>query len=287
MRTPTEGCLAMDIIMDDTDVRDKERRFEFGANWRRFLEMVDSARIRTAEESLRNMLPESALQGRSFVDVGCGSGLFSLAARNLGAKVHSLDYDPQSVECARVLRERFCSGDADWSIERGSALDESYMRRLGQHDVVYSWGVLHHTGDMWRALELTGELVSPGGALVVSIYNDQGLRSERWKRIKRYYANSPQWRQRLIVWLAFLRIWGPQLTRDFLRGRGLSTWRNYGGDRGMSAWHDLVDWVGGYPFEVAKPEEIFEFFKMRGFKLQKLKTCGGGIGCNEFLFVRT
>jgi 2-polyprenyl-3-methyl-5-hydroxy-6-metoxy-1,4-benzoquinol methylase len=273
--------------MDDTDVSDHERRFEFGANWRRFLDMVDSARIRTAEESLRNMFAESPLRGRSFIDVGCGSGLFSLAARNLGAKVHSLDYDPQSVECARVLRERFCPGDADWSIERGSAVEEIYMRRLGQHDIVYSWGVLHHTGDMWRALELTGELVKSGGALVVSIYNDQGQRSERWKRIKRYYANSPKWRQKLIVWFAFLRIWGPQLTRDFLRGRGLSTWRNYGSDRGMSAWHDLVDWVGGYPFEVAKPEEIFEFFKKRGFELQALKTCGGGIGCNEFLFVRS
>jgi 2-polyprenyl-6-hydroxyphenyl methylase/3-demethylubiquinone-9 3-methyltransferase len=52
----------------------------------------------------------------------------------------------------------------------------------------------------------------------------------------------------------------------------------------MSPWRDVVDWVGGYPFEVARPEEIFEFFKSKGLVLGKFKTCGGGHGCNEFVF---
>lgn len=263
---------------------DTETRFEFGANWRRFLETVDENRVRSAEDSLKAMLGERDIAGKRFVDVGCGSGLFSLAARNLGATVHSLDYDPQSVECARVLRSRYRRDDPHWVIERGSALDADYLDRLRQFDVVYSWGVLHHTGDMWTALDRVAGLVAPGGVLFVSIYNDQGLRSRRWTTIKRYYSQSPRWRQKVIEAMSFVRIWGPQLTRDLLRGRGLSTWRDYGSDRGMSAWYDLVDWVGGYPFEVATPEAIFHFYRERGFSLERMKTCGGGWGCNEFVF---
>ncbi len=65
----------------------------------------------------------------------------------------------------------------------------------------------------------------------------------------------------------------------------VSTWTN-GWHRGMSRWHDYLDWVGGYPFEVAKPEEVFEFCRDRGFELENMTTCGGGFGCNEFVFVR-
>jgi hypothetical protein len=52
----------------------------------------------------------------------------------------------------------------------------------------------------------------------------------------------------------------------------------------MSRWHDLVDWVGGYPFEVAKPETVFEFFRGRGFELEWMLTCAGKPGCNQFVF---
>jgi 2-polyprenyl-6-hydroxyphenyl methylase/3-demethylubiquinone-9 3-methyltransferase len=54
----------------------------------------------------------------------------------------------------------------------------------------------------------------------------------------------------------------------------------------MSRWHDLVDWVGGYPFEVAAPEFVFDFYRERGFSLIQMKTCGGGLGCNQFVLVK-
>src|SRR6266545_5844853 len=142
-------------------------RFEFGKNWTRFLAGLDGQRIAQAEESLRAMLETTGLKGKSFLDIGSGSGLFSLAARRLGARVHSFDYDPQSVACAAELRRRYFPGDAQWVVEEGSALDADYLARLGKFDIVYSWGVLHHTGRMWQALENAQLPVAPGGRLFI------------------------------------------------------------------------------------------------------------------------
>jgi 2-polyprenyl-6-hydroxyphenyl methylase/3-demethylubiquinone-9 3-methyltransferase len=147
-------------------------RFAFGKNWRRFLGLVNEGQIAAAELSLKQMLNLDNLKGKTFLDAGSGSGLFSLAARHLGAKVFSFDYDPDSVACTLELKRKFCSADQDWCIEPGSALDRSFLNGLGNFDVVYSWGVLHHTGDMWNALENMSSLVKPGGKLFIAIYND-------------------------------------------------------------------------------------------------------------------
>jgi len=138
-------------------------RFAFGDNWARFLSILNDERIRMAEESLKRMLEVETLAGKSFLDIGSGSGLFSLAARRLGARVHSFDYDPQSVACTAELKRRYFPDDAQWVVEEGSALDMDYLNRLGQFDVVYSWGVLHHTGAMWQALKNVAPLVAGGG----------------------------------------------------------------------------------------------------------------------------
>src|SRR5687767_4969194 len=147
-------------------------RFEFGKNWTRFLELLDDSRIAQAEASLRQMLDVPTLAGRSFLDIGSGSGLFSLAARRLGARVYSFDYDVHSVNCTAELKRRFFPDDDQWTVAQGSALDTDYLSRLGTFDVVYSWGVLHHTGDMWQALANADALVKPGGHLAIALYND-------------------------------------------------------------------------------------------------------------------
>jgi 2-polyprenyl-3-methyl-5-hydroxy-6-metoxy-1,4-benzoquinol methylase len=135
-------------------------RFAFGENWSRFLAVLDDDRIRQAERSLCDSLEVSNLQGVRFLDVGSGSGLFSLAARRLGATVHSFDYDPQSVACTEELKRRYFRDDADWRVQTGSVLDSEYLKTLGQWDVVYSWGVLHHTGQMSLALANVAGLVA-------------------------------------------------------------------------------------------------------------------------------
>lgn len=261
-------------------------RFEFGANWTKFLASVDDVRITAAQASLKQMLNVETLAGLTFLDIGSGSGLFSLAARLLGARLYSLDLDPLSVACTAELRRRYSPGDENWFVGQGSVLDCAYMDGLDCFDVVYSWGVLHHTGAMWQALENATGRVRPHGRLCIAIYNDQGRASHWWKTIKRVYNRLPHSMKWLVLLPAFVRLWGPTLIRDLLSGRPLRSWSLYGIERGMTPWRDVVDWVGGYPFEVAKPEEIFVFLRRKGFHLEKLKTCAGGLGCNEFVFVR-
>ena len=264
-----------------------DARFEFGENWARFLRVLDDERIAEAERSLRLMLGVETLAGQRFLDIGSGSGLFSLAARRLGARVHSFDYDPDSVACTSELRRRFFPGDEGWVVERGSALDADYLRSLGEFDVVYSWGVLHHTGDMWQALENARLPVAPGGKLFVAIYNDTGSQAARWKWIKRTYNRLP----RPLRVPFTVAVSAPEEVKAMLRSLALlrpqeyvHSWTRYAERRGMSRWRDIVDWVGGYPYEVAAPEEIFDFYRARGFTLVKLRCGHVGLGCNEFVF---
>jgi 2-polyprenyl-3-methyl-5-hydroxy-6-metoxy-1,4-benzoquinol methylase len=261
------------------------KRFAFGKNWSRFIALLDEKRIAAAEASLVDMLEVDDLQGKRFLDIGCGSGLFSLAARRLGAVVHSFDYDPQSVACTAELKRRYFPADVLWTIEGGSALDEHYLASLGSFDVVYSWGVLHHTGQMWKALDHAAALVADRGKLFIAIYNDRGGASRRWAAIKRFYNRSPRPIKALLIlaigaWFqaraGLSRLARLQNPLPLRRAQQVRV-------RGMSGWHDLVDWVGGYPFEVAKPEQVFDFYRPRGFELERLKT-DGGHGCNEFVF---
>ena len=264
----------------------QDERFPFGRNWASFLELLDEERIVEAERSLAEKMGRERIAGATFLDVGSGSGLFSLAAMRLGARsVHSFDFDPDSVACTQELRRRYFPEAAQWTIEQGSALDPEYLRSVGQWDIVYSWGVLHHTGEMWRALDLVTGAVAPSGRLFIAIYNDQGSLSSVWTSVKRLYnRGGPAGRRALASCptTLFAVCWSISSAE-----RTPSPLPRLSHMRGMSMMHDWKDWLGGYPFEVAKPEAIFEFFRARGFSLTRLTTCGGGQGCNEFVFERT
>jgi 2-polyprenyl-3-methyl-5-hydroxy-6-metoxy-1,4-benzoquinol methylase len=263
-------------------------RFSFGLNWRKFLDSVSPDSIRSAESSLEDWLGDQGIAGRGFLDAGCGSGLTSLAAFRLGAKPYSFDFDEDSVHCAEELRRIWAPNSPEWRIEQGSILDEDYVASLGTFDIVCSWGVLHHTGDLWRALELLTTLVGPQGRLWISLYHDAGRSSRMWGKVKRAYVRHPSMRPALVS-ASFARCWGPTLARDLARGRPLQTWKGYGSaqnGRGMSAWTDLVDWVGGWPFEPSQPGDVHGFVTQRGLQMIRMRTGPGARTCDEYLFMR-
>jgi 2-polyprenyl-6-hydroxyphenyl methylase/3-demethylubiquinone-9 3-methyltransferase len=259
-----------------------DERFAFGQNWQSFSGLVDEERLAGAESRLAALLGARTLGGQSFLDIGCGSGLHALAALRLGAeRVVAIDIDPLSASTARELLERFW-GKANASVITASVLDLE-SRALGEFDVVYSWGVLHHTGDMARAIRIAARHVRRGGLLALALYGKTpwcGL----WTRIKRWYVNAPPerqaWAERLYV-----RLFGLYL---LARGKRLRTHiEQYAREkRGMDFHHDVRDWIGGYPYESIAPGELKQM--LGGFDLvrEKSRRRSGlfGSGNDEYLF---
>jgi 2-polyprenyl-3-methyl-5-hydroxy-6-metoxy-1,4-benzoquinol methylase len=264
---------------------DPDLRFAFGRNWRSFLTTLDEHRIDEARRRLCESLGRDDLRGLRALDIGSGSGLSSLVMHMLGADVVAFDYDADSVACTEELRRRYAPDATNWQIMQGSALDPAFMAGLGQFDLVYSWGVLHHTGAMWPAIDLATMRVVPQGTLLLALYNDQGWLSRIWHTVKRLYCSNTlgRWLVGAIFYPLFATYALWQDLRHFHKPGTHA--RNYVRKRGMSLFHDWRDWLGGYPFEVAQPEEVVSKLAANGFELQS-QTLTQGLGCNEFVFAK-
>ncbi len=260
-----------------------KNRFGFGKNWKKYIQKMDESRIQHAIQSLLKPLGMDTLNGKQFIDIGSGSGLMSLAAIKSGAKVLSFDYDLESVESTQILKSIYAVENPDWQIEQGSILDTTYVNKLGTFDIVYSWGVLHHTGDMDQAIRNAVKMVNRNGLIYLAIYNHQGIISKLWLLVKRLY-NTGFLGRLLVVLLCVPYFYITGFISDLLRYRNpVSSIIHYKSNRGMSYWHDIIDWIGGYPFEFATPAEIINPMLADGFELIYLSSTTS-MGCNEYIF---
>jgi len=270
---------------------EKEVRYDFGANWEDFVNTaLNERRVANAVDSLRKYLQVQTLKGQTFLDIGCGSGLFSLAACLLGADlVVSFDYDPISVSTTISIRDRYGIPETRWNVSRNSVLDESFMSSLEPADIVYSWGVLHHTGSMWKAIDLAAGRVKPGGLFAIAIYNHVVRfpdRSTMWWKIKGFYTLSSTSVRRLMEFAYAARHFTTRVLS--LRNPFKPFFDRDGeGRRGMDFWHDARDWLGGFPYEFATAGEVFQYVhEKHGYMLVKLRSAEGN-ACNEFVWAST
>ena len=259
--------------------------FDFGENWSDFsTHALTAERVAQARRDFALLLGEIPLTGRTFLDIGFGQALSLLTATSLGGKVHGCDINPK---CAQVLARNlrhFPDVTAVPPVTVGSILDEAVLAELHQasggrgFDIVHSWGVLHHTGDMDRALRHAAQLVAPGGHLVLALYN-RHWSSGAWRAIKWSYVHSPRWLRRALIGLFYPVIYVAKwlVTRTNPKKQ----------ERGMDFYYDVVDWVGGYPYEYASRDEVEAELTRRGFTLVRFLSARVPTGCNEFIFQRT
>ncbi len=252
-------------------------RFEFGENWKAFVIGVGDDDVRDAEASLERLFGSGeVLRGKSFLDIGCGSGLFCLAALRCGASgIVGIDVDPKSVEASRMLKQRFAPQNADWNIRAGSVLDQDFLSSLPDCDIVYSWGVLHHTGRMWDAIAAAAGKTAPGGLFAIAIYN-RVWNSALWLKIKILYNRSGTFAQKMMVAALFS-------ARACVRLLRLK--HPFREKRGMSVRRDAVDWLGGLPYEYASPDEVRSFMAGLGFEPVSENLTRRN-GCSEFVYRR-
>jgi len=262
---------------------ERETHFEFGENWKNYAKTIDQKRIDSAIAGVKKLFPDG-LAGKTFLDIGCGSGLHSLAALSLGAaSVTAVDIDENSVNTTHELLTRYAPG-SKWTTKVASVFDAS-ADVLGKFDVVYSWGVLHHTGDMWRAIERAASFVDSDGQFAIAIYSATASDS-MWKAEKKFYSQASRPIQRAIRYI-YMAAFFAGLT---LSGRNpVSYVRNYPAIRGMNFSHDAHDWLGGYPYETATATEIHDRICKMGFTEERsfpLPASRGlfGSGCHEFVF---
>lgn len=253
--------------------------FDFGENWRRYsVVALDASRVEAAREALVALVGLEHVRGKRFLDVGCGSGIVSIAAAHCSAsEIVGIDISAEAVEVSRKNAARFGPmGTAPVFYQR-SILDTQGLTALGQFDTVYAWGSLHHTGRMWEAIGNAAGLVADGGVFALAIYN-RHVTSPAWRVIKWGYNWSPRVLQRGMVLGA-----APVLAAAKFAVTGHNPLKK---ERGMDFYTDVIDWIGGYPYEYASAAEVEARVSAMGFRHVRTKRGKTPTACNEFVFAR-
>jgi SAM-dependent methyltransferase len=263
-----------------------KKHFAFGKNWELYSRQINSSHIESSKKDLIGLIQLESLQGMSVLDIGSGSGVHSLSMMLLGCKdLVALDYDPDSVSTTnRVLSGKSFKGD--FQVIQADILKHIPGIDGRTFDLVYSWGVLHHTGDMMKGIDRSISYVKPGALIALALYR-KTLLCTFWRIEKFLYSKSPKILQSLF-----------QKTYEFVFGLGIKIKTgqslrayklSYFQKRGMDFSRDVHDWLGGYPYESIDPRYLIQYMEQRGFTLlnshiSKKQIGILGSGCDEFLF---
>lgn len=253
--------------------------FSFGKNWLSYVSRMTEADIEKAMGDIAELLGKERIEKARVIDIGSGSGIHSLSFHRLGARsVASYDVDPHSVEATHKLWEE-AGKPANWTVERASILDDAWVKKAGTYDIVYSWGVLHHTGSMWKAVDNAAELCAPGGTMFIALYTKGGLYPKDLALKERYNRESDLGKRLMEARYIARYMWGE------LRWLRSPLGWNKPTTRGMNTYIDLVDWLGGLPYEVASIDEVVVRMRKKGFTAERIVALGEG-SCSSYVFTR-
>lgn len=279
------GLLLFSIIGGRNQSMTDNIQFDFGQNWDEFSKhSLTPEKVQQAVLNFSELVDSIDLENKSFLDIGFGQGLGLLTATALKAKTVGCDINPK---CGYVLdqNKKFFPQIEQVKIPViiGSILDDSVIKKIsdqspdknGNYAIVHSWGVLHHTGKMWEAINNAANLVSDKGIFIIAIYN-RHWSSLMWKFIKWFYNISPRFIKWVIINFFYVVI---AIAKFLVTGKN-----PFKTKRGMNFYYDVIDWVGGYPYEYASKDEIKNFVEKKGYKLIKFNKARVPTGCNEFIF---
>jgi 2-polyprenyl-6-hydroxyphenyl methylase/3-demethylubiquinone-9 3-methyltransferase len=265
----------------------KDRKhFAFGKNWDLYSRQINPQHVENSKKDLIGLIQFESLEGMTVLDIGSGSGIHSLSMMLLGCRdLVSLDYDSDSVSTTkRILSDKIFKGD--FQVIQADILKHIPELDGRTFDLVYSWGVLHHTGDMMKGIDRSIGYVKPGGLIALALYR-KTLFCSIWRIEKLVYSKSPKFLQNLIQKFYELVF---ALQTYLKTGKTFGSYkRGYLQKRGMEFSSDVHDWLGGYPYESIDPKYLIKYMEQLGFTMlnshiAKKQIGILGSGCDEFLF---
>ena len=251
----------------------EDNNFSFGKNWLHFIQ--NNINDSVIESSRIDIIKWFDVKDKSIIDIGCGSGLSSLIFNNEKAKyIYSFDYDINSVDSTLLLKNKQKIINNDWVIKQGNILDTDYIKSLGKFDIVYSWGVLHHTGDLWKAIK--NAIYLSNDLIMLSLYSNIANYDNDFTAKQNYNKfNELEKKKNIADYVMTVK-------QSSKKNEEILNW-NTPSKRGMNKYNDIIDWVGGFPYEVCSTKQINQFMEENGFILiQKYDPVQQA--CHEWLF---